>query len=201
MSDFLNEIIEVERLLDLATFNGVKAVLQAHLAKLRKSETDRVAREAKAAAVAAESSDTVDKKVVVKNANSKLAFIPIEDFAWDQGEYGSQTLSIFIDLEGVGAVKDRVEVDFTANTFDLKVTDLNGKNYRLFKDNLEKNIVPDKSKFIVKANKIVLKLQKVKGEYSYEQWNSLTNKKKKSDEPAGAKKADPMGGNFCFLYF
>ena len=39
--------------------------------------------------------------------------------------------------------------------------DLEGKNYRLVKDNLEKDIDPAKSRIIVKANKVVVKLQKV----------------------------------------
>lgn len=43
----------------------------------------------------------------------------------------------------------------------------------------------------MKKDKIVLKLQKVKGEYSYEHWSSLTAKKKR--EEAESKK-DPMGG-------
>lgn len=42
-----------------------------------------------------------------------------------------------------------------------QVHGINGQNFRLFKDNLEKDIVPAESKFIVKRNKVVLKLQKV----------------------------------------
>lgn len=204
MSSFASEIVEVESLLTQATFEGVKSVLQSHLVKLKKAEAERVSKEAvKAQNASAETANVAETKPTVRAAiPSKTAYIPIEDFAWDQGEYGSQTISIFIDLDGVGSVKDRVETNFTANAFDVKVTDLNGKNYRLVKDNLEKNIVPEKCKAIVKANKIVLKLQKVKGEYSFEQWNSLTAKKQKSNEPAAKK--DPMGGEifpfgYCFV--
>jgi calcyclin binding protein len=67
---------------------------------------------------------------------------------------------------------------------------LNGKSYRLIKDNLDKDIVPDKSKFIVKKNKVIVKLQKVKGEYSYEHWANLTSKKGRDNTGASAKK-DP----------
>lgn len=189
MSTIASEITEVENLLAVATFDGVKGALNAHLAKLKRSEADLAAKKEREAT--AQTLDVADKKPVPVVV-SKTAYIPIEDFAWDQGEY-TQTISIFVDLDGVGAAKDRVETNFTANTFDLKVTGLNGKNYRLFKDNLEKNIVPDKCKAIIKANKIVLKLQKVKGEYSYEQWSSLTAKKKSTTAEPAAKK-DPMGG-------
>lgn len=193
MSDYASEIAEVEHLLSLATHAGVKATLNAHKAKLQRAEQEQKAR---AAAVAAAASQPVaqPKPSVVVPVGSGTRFIPIEDFAWDQGEYNSPVVSIFIELEGVGEAKDRVEASFTSTGFDLKITDLKGKSYRLVKDNLEKNIIPDKSKCIVKNNKIVLKLQKVKGEYSYEHWTSLTAKKRKTEEDKAAAKKDPMGG-------
>lgn len=79
-----------------------------------------------------------------------------------------------------------------ASSFDLTILDLNGKNYRLVKENLEKDIVPEESKMIVKRDKIVVKLKKKKGQYSYETWTSLTSKKSKDE--ATKSKADPMGG-------
>ena len=44
--------------------------------------------------------------------------------------------------------------------------DFEGKNYRIIKDNLEKEIVPEQSKFSVKKDKVVIKLQKVISCYS-----------------------------------
>jgi calcyclin binding protein len=41
-------------------------------------------------------------------------------------------------------------------------------NYRLYKDALEKDIIVGDSRFLVKANKVVIKMKKVKGEYSYQ---------------------------------
>eukprot|EP01034_Spumella_vulgaris_P031339 gene31339-38716_t len=131
----------------------------------------------------------IAKKIPIPSGGN---FINIEDFAWDQGEYNTPTVSVFVDLEDVGSVKDRVNVEFTKNSFDLTVIDLHGKSYRLLKNNLEKDIVPDQSTFIVKKNKLVIKLRKVKGEYSFDQWTTLTNKKKK--EEVEKSKKDPMGG-------
>lgn len=201
MSEFSSELAETEHLISLATFSGIKALLQAHAAKLKKAEAERINRENATTAASVASSSTNSASVEKLSSTSaaplfKGTFIPIEGYAWDQGEYNSPVVSIFIDLDGVGTVKDRVEVNFTKSSFDLKVTDLNGKNYRLYKDNLEKNIVPDKSKFIVKSNKIVLKLQKVKGEFSYDHWSSLTAKKKKTEDAVADTKKDPMGGTF-----
>jgi calcyclin binding protein len=143
--------------------------------------------------LAANASPVVPVRTAAVKGQS-LTYIPIEDFAWDQGEYGSNTVSIFVDLTGVGAVKDRVEFSCTKSSFDLKVTDLNGKNYRLIKENLDKDIIVSESKIVVKKDKVVIKLRKLKGEYSYENWTSLTAKKKRDTASEADKKANPMGG-------
>lgn len=43
----------------------------------------------------------------------------------------------------------------------FRVIDLNGKSYRLLQDNLDKDIVPEESKILVKKDKVIVKLQKV----------------------------------------
>jgi len=129
--------------------------------------------------------------------------VPIDDgkrwqelpsFAWDQGEYNSKWVTVYCTsgLDGVGEVKQNVTCDFTKSTFDLKVVDLNGKSFRLYKDNLDKDIIPEESKFSVKKNSINIKLKKVKGEYSYENWTDLVSKK--TEEQKQKTKEDPMGG-------
>ena len=125
---------------------------------------------------------------------SSERYTEISTFGWDQGAYDSDTVSVYVTsgMKGVGEVKDRVTCDFTASSFDLRIQDFNGKNYRLFKDNLEKDILPDKSKVSVRANRITVKLRKVKGDYSYDHWQSLTSKKEKAARAAASK--DPMGG-------
>eukprot|EP01038_Epipyxis_sp_PR26KG_P003987 gene3987-5711_t len=193
-ASILEEIKEVESILSIATFPGLKGVISTYLTKLN-GQLKSIQEKEKAAAIK-ETTPAVtasSSSITVSSSSTSLTYIPIEDFAWDQGEYNSPIVSIFIDLDDVGSVKDNVKVNFTKESFDVSVTGLNGKNYRLVKDNLEKDIIPSQSKFIVKKNKIVLKLQKVKGEYSYEHWTSLTAKKKRDAESADTKK-DPMGG-------
>lgn len=191
------EITETEQLLGTATFEGVKNALQAHLNKLKRQKT--IEEQQAAAKEAAKnqpppvpSSSSQPKSVITGT------FIPVETYAWDQGSYGSASVSIFVDLDGVGEAKDRVAVDFGRHSFDLRVLDLKGKNYRLIKDNLEKDIIPEQSSFTVKKNKVVIKLQKKKGEFSYEHWTALTSKKNR-DEEAPAAKADPMGGKLHLI--
>lgn len=189
------EITETENLLNSATFDGVKSVLRGHLEKLRKQQVQQ--QTATAPVPIMEVTPKVVETASIKPAStSSISYIPIESFAWDQGSYNSPNVTVFIDLEGVGSAKDRVQVEFGKHSFDLKVLDVEGKNYRLLKDNLEKDIIPGSSSYVVKKNKVVLKLQKVKGEYSYDQWTTLTGKKKRDEEDTTAKK-DPMGGKIA----
>jgi hypothetical protein len=206
----MSEILEVESLINIATFPAVKSILQSYLndliIKKEKLENEKQENESKKTlneevaktTIVKEEIKVIEAVQIKKIATKPFSYIPIESFAWDQGSYNSQSVTVFVDLDDVGTVKDSVEVNFTKTSFDVKVNNLNGKNYRLFKDNLEKDIVPNQSVFNVKKNKIVLKLQKVKGEYSYDQWSSLTAKKSRKEEE---KKADPMGGyNSKLLY-
>ncbi len=62
---------------------------------------------------------------------------------------------------GVGAVKDSVSCTFKEREFDLIVGGLKSGPCRLLKTNLDKEIIPYMSKFIVKQNKVIVKLKKV----------------------------------------
>lgn len=89
----------------------------------------------------------------------------IGSMAWDQDPYGKDPSHVYVYLssgmDGVGEAKERVSCDFTKDSFDLKILDFGGKNHRLFKSNLEKDIVPGESTVVVKKNRIIIKLRKV----------------------------------------
>ena len=117
-------------------------------------------------------------------------------YFFDAGAYNSPTVSVYVPLEGIGQHdRSKISCTFTPSSFDLVVTDFEGKSYRLLNDNLEKDIQPEKSKYILKPNKIIIKLGKVKGEYSYDHWSQLTAKKaKKKDVDGKRAKEDPAAG-------
>ncbi|RYH15952.1 hypothetical protein EON65_30900 [archaeon] len=95
MSAF-TEIEETEQLIQTATFPGVKGMLQAHLLKLKKAEEAAQKAAAAPAPASATSVSSTPRPVVVPGAT----YVPIESFSWDQGEYNSANISIFVDLEG-----------------------------------------------------------------------------------------------------
>jgi calcyclin binding protein len=197
MADLKEQLEEAREMLLKAKFSRMKAVLTAHIRELEKEQTDSstVAMDVEPP-VAPVSSMETKKPTPKPSVASGAKFVPIEDIAWDQGEYGSQFLTIYVDLPGVIEAKDRVKCDFGQWSFDLTVMDFKGKNYRVLKDNLEKDILPESCSFKVKNNKIVIKLAKKKGEFSYENWNALTSKKKREagDTTKTGSKTDPKGG-------
>ena len=114
--------------------------------------------------------------------SSSVKYVPIDRFAFDAGGYNEPFVTLYIDVPNVGTVRDSVTCKFTKSSFDLIITNLQNKSYRLYKDSLEKDIDPDKSKFTVKANKVIIKLAKVKtSEYGgFDYWTKLSDPKKGS---------------------
>jgi len=76
----------------------------------------------------------------------------------------------------------------------LRVLGFKGKNYRLRKDNLDKEIDPAASKIIVKKDKITIKMRKVKGTYGYDHWIDLVTKRGITGSGADSKSADSDPG-------
>ena len=104
---------------------------------------------------------------VAPSTSPSLIYQSIDKFAFDGGTVKDKFVTLYIPIPGVGSVADKkkqITCEFKVAEFDLIVRDLNGKSYRLIKDKLEHDIVPEKSKYIVKADKIVVKLHKTEGD-------------------------------------
>ena len=134
---------------------------------------------------------------IVTSSSVKYRKFPTHLF--DAGGYNSPIVTVYVPLDGIGRHdRDKISCHFTSSSFDLVVSDFDGASYRLLNDNLEKDIDVAKSKYIVKPNKIIIKLGKVKsgtGTYSsYDSWMQLTSKKSKDKTAAKRGKDDPMGG-------
>ena len=91
------------------------ARLRDEIAQLRTKLEDPAAAAGEAAAVPV-------PVPAVRPAVDGLEWQPLDKFAWDQGEYNTPWVTIYATLPGVGSVKDKVTCDFTAESFDLKVS-------------------------------------------------------------------------------
>ncbi len=91
------------------------ARLRDEIAQLRAKLEDPAAAAGEAAAVPV-------PVPAVRPAVDGLEWQPLDKFAWDQGEYNTPWVTIYATLPGVGSVKDKVTCDFTAESFDLKVS-------------------------------------------------------------------------------
>eukprot|EP00980_Cylindrotheca_fusiformis_P009437 scaffold2065_cov107-Cylindrotheca_fusiformis.AAC.7 len=128
------------------------------------------------------------------SSSSVKKYTTVDRFSFDPGEYNDKFVTIYVPLVGVGKVpKEQISCHFTKDSFDLIVRDLkDGKSYRLFQDNLEKDVDIDRCKYIIKADKIIVKLAKIKGEYgSYDMWTKLRDPKKR-DKKKNQANNDPM---------
>ena len=211
----LRDADEIEKAMESVTRDSARLHLQQLVTKLRKEgqALKRVAASASAAAASSPASPSVGEKAEEAPAAKPAPLPPVADppkrapasvqpprtakyqsfptYQVDMGSYDSPAISVYVPLNGIGKHdKSKITCDLKSTSFDLVVTDFEGKSYRLLNDNLEKDIDAAKSKYVVKPNKIIIKLGKVKGEYGYDSWTQLTAKKKKTKE----EKSDPSAG-------
>ena len=68
--------------------------------------------------------------------------------------------------------KEKVQTNFTKNSFELKILDWNKNNYKLSINNLYGEIVPSESSFVQNSSGLVIRLKKLKNET----WPSVSKK-------------------------
>ncbi|KAI3962783.1 hypothetical protein MKW98_029942 [Papaver atlanticum] len=113
-----------------------------------------------------------------------LNYATLSSFSWDQDD---EKVKIYVSLEGVD--QEKVETIFKKMSVDLKFHDVQGKNYRCAIPKLNKEIVPEKSKVLVKPKRVVVTLYKA----SKGNWLDLHFKEDKL-KPGLEKERDPMAG-------
>lgn len=138
----------------------------------------------KISAAAAPPAVSDDNSSVSASAPS-LNYVTLGSFSWDQE---NDKIKIYVFLEGVNG--EKVETNFQKTSVDVKFHDVQGKNYRIAIPKLNKEIVPEKSKVLVKATKIIITLVKA----SKENWPDLHFKEDKFKPSVGKKDKDPMSG-------
>uniref|UniRef100_A0A0D9V5U4 Calcyclin-binding protein n=1 Tax=Leersia perrieri TaxID=77586 RepID=A0A0D9V5U4_9ORYZ len=117
-------------------------------------------------------------------APAGVSYVTLGSFSWDQD---AEKIKIYVFLEGVE--QDKVETTCKPMSVDIKFHDVKDKNYRCAIPKLNKEIVPEKSKVLVKPTKIVVTLYKA----SKGNWLDLHFKEEKF-KPSTDKEKDPMSG-------
>ncbi|XP_026399629.1 calcyclin-binding protein-like isoform X1 [Papaver somniferum] len=113
-----------------------------------------------------------------------LNYATLSSFSWDQDD---EKVKIYVSLEGVD--QEKVETIFKKMSVDLKFHDVQGKHYRCAIPKLNKEIVPEKSKVLVKPKRVVVTLYKA----SKGNWLDLHFKEDKL-KLGLEKERDPMAG-------
>ncbi|KAH7651809.1 Calcyclin-binding protein-like protein [Dioscorea alata] len=134
----------------------------------------------KASAAVATQTPTViarDKAPVDAATAGVLNYVTLSSFSWDQD---NEKVKIYVFLEGVE--QEKAETIFKSMSVDIKFHDVQGKNYRLAIPKLNKEIVPEKCKVLVKPTKVIVTLFKA----SKGNWLDLHLKEDKTNIETGS---------------
>ncbi|CAN8290700.1 unnamed protein product [Cochlearia groenlandica] len=120
----------------------------------------------------------------VKPVSPSVNYVTLGTFSWDQD---NEKVKMYISLEGVD--QDNVQAEFKPMSLDVKIHDVQGKNYRCGIPKLHKEIVPENCKVLVKPKRIVITMFKsFRGN-----WLDIHHKEDKI-KPSFEKEKDPMAG-------
>eukprot|EP00249_Psilotum_nudum_P009043 c21671_g1_i1 orf=268-921(+) len=172
-ADFSEDVAELTNLLSQATRPRVRFLLSTEIENLEKQQKVTA----------------LDQHVRVAPLQTaaivpEIRYTTLSSFSWDQD---SGKVKIYVPVEG--ANEDKVISDFQQWSFDVKVHDVQGKNFRSGIHRLHKAIVPEKCTVSVKPKRIVVTLWKAeKGN-----WADLYFKEDKL-KPKFDSNKDPMAG-------
>ncbi|XP_042465819.1 calcyclin-binding protein-like [Zingiber officinale] len=137
-----------------------------------------------AAAAATQRAAVSVEKAPFDSGAVNRSYATLGTFSWDQD---NDKIKIYISIEG--ADQEKVDAIFKPMSVDIKLHDIHEKNYRFYIPKLNKEILPDKCKLVVKPTKVIVTLVKV----SKGNWLDLHFKEDKLKPNLGQEK-DPMAG-------
>ncbi|XP_011096561.1 calcyclin-binding protein [Sesamum indicum] len=184
--DFALDLEELKQLHAIAKRPRVVSLISSEIRNLEKltKEAESAPAPHTPAPVSAVSTATPISSAPKAASNPLLTYATLGSFSWDQD---NDKLKIYVSLEGVD--QEKIEADFKPMSFDIKFHDVQGKNYRCAVPKLNKEIVPEKCKVLVKPKRVVVTLVKA----SKGNWLDLHFKEDKL-KPSLDKEKDPMAG-------
>ncbi|KAG6405024.1 hypothetical protein SASPL_132604 [Salvia splendens] len=183
--DLALDIEELKQLQSIAKRPRVVSLISSEILNLEMQLSNAASRKMPTPAPAVDTPAPISSAPKAVSSSSLLSYVPLSSFSWDQD---NDQVKIYIPLEGVD--REKVEADFKPMSVDIKLHDVQGKNYRCAVPKLCKEIAPEKCKFIVKPKRVVVVLAKAaKGN-----WLDLHFKEDKLKPPSLDKERDPMAG-------
>uniref|UniRef100_A0A182K5T1 Calcyclin-binding protein n=1 Tax=Anopheles christyi TaxID=43041 RepID=A0A182K5T1_9DIPT len=149
------DLEEMRKLAGSAQRNRVQQMLAIDIRKL---ETD-IQRQRDLLAAQASSEQTIARPVQTSVPGDVRRYqVELKEYAWDQSD---KFIKIFVTVNGVQQVpEDNVNVEFTENSFQLVISDLNNKDYIFVVNNLLNSIDAEKSYRRVKSDMVAIYLAK-----------------------------------------
>lgn len=156
VENLMLDLEELRRLAEGAQRSRVQQILSVDIRKL---ETDLQHQKALLAAEEQASGEASSRPAPVPGV-AKRYRIELKEYAWDQSD---KFIKIFVTVNDVQQVpEDNVNVEFTANSFNVMVYCLNNKDYVFTVNHLLNEIDPAKSYRKVKKDMVAIYLAKVK---------------------------------------
>ncbi|XP_065078034.1 calcyclin-binding protein [Ochlerotatus camptorhynchus] len=154
-----NLILDLEELRRLSEGTQRTRVQQILSIDIRKLETDlQHQKELLAAKDKEQSSGETSKPPAPVPGDVKRYRIELKEYAWDQSD---KFIKIFVTVNEVQQVpEENVNVEFTANSFNVMVSNLNNKDYVFTVNHLLNEIDPAKSYRKVKSDMVAIYLAK-----------------------------------------
>uniref|UniRef100_A0A5B6ZBZ7 Calcyclin-binding protein n=1 Tax=Davidia involucrata TaxID=16924 RepID=A0A5B6ZBZ7_DAVIN len=170
------DLEELRHLQSIAKRPRIVSIISTEICNLEK-----LSKEAVSAATSQTPTPISSTKVV---PTPSLNYVTLGSFSWDQD---NDKVKIYVFLEGVE--QEKMETVFKPMSVDIKFNDVQGKNYRCAIPKLNKEIVPEKCKVLVKPTRVIITLFKA----SKGNWLDLHFKEDKL-KPNVDKEKDPMAG-------
>jgi len=165
------DIEEINKLLALATRSRVKDFLSL---EVRRLETQLITLNEQAKN---EGSSAAASQPTASRPAPRCYDVKVTNYAWDQSD---KFVKLFITVKGAHT-SDKISCQFDKRGVEMKVAELDGKNYKFTLSNLCELLDTDKSHWKVKTDMVVVYLAKASPNQT---WKHLTLAEKKAKEPA-----------------
>ncbi|XP_022140222.1 calcyclin-binding protein [Momordica charantia] len=178
--DLSLDLEELRHLQSIAKRPRVVSLISSEIRNLEKMSKESVS----APTVQTPTATPISTSTAKVPTGPAIIYTPLSGFSWDQD---NDKVKIYISLEEIE--QEKVEADYKVMSIDIKFHDVKGKNYRFAIPKLNKEIMPEKCKLLIKPTRAVITLYKA----SKGNWLDLHLKEDKL-KPGLDKERDPMAG-------